>query len=137
MASDTLVLLVGHCGPDSFMLRRAVKTMLGTERVEMINDQRHLLEKLPGAHLALVNRVLDGQFDTQSGIELIRMLAGIAGVRLMLVSNYADAQAEAVAVGAAPGFGKSEVNSEATRRRLVEALASVETNIDDAQSDQG
>lgn len=137
MANDTRVLLVGHCGPDSYMLRRAVKTMLETEQVEMVNEQRELDEKLPEAQLALVNRVLDGRFGTQSGIELIRGLSGRGGARLMLVSNYADAQAEAVAAGAAPGFGKAEVNSEATRRKLVEALASVEKNGDDAQSDQG
>ena len=37
----------------------------------------------------------------------------------MLVSNYADAQKQAVAAGARPGFGKAELNSS----KAVDAIA--------------
>lgn len=136
MEGDIRVLLVGHCGPDAFMLRRAVRSMLGTKQVEMINSADDLERELGRASLVLVNRVLDGRFDSDSGIELIRRLAGRGGARLMLVSNYADAQAEAVAAGAAPGFGKAEANTEQARRRLLEAIADSEGSADDSQPDQ-
>lgn len=118
------------------MLRRAVKTALRTEHVEMINSTRDLEAQMRGADLALVNRVLDGDFETDEGVELIRLRAGGGKMRWMLVSNYADAQVAAEAAGALPGFGKAEVNSDKARRRLVDALASVERNFDDPQSDQ-
>jgi hypothetical protein len=40
----------------------------------------------------------------------------------MLVSNYGDAQADAVAIGALRGFGKVELRDPATRDRLAEVL---------------
>lgn len=119
------------------MLRRAVKTALRTEQIAMVNSQRDLEAHAPHADLALVNRILDGQFATDSGVELIRSRADGGRMRWMLVSNYADAQAHAEAAGALPGFGKAEVNSDKARRRLADALASVERNVDDSQSDQG
>ncbi|GAB4386784.1 MAG: hypothetical protein Kow0022_16800 [Phycisphaerales bacterium] len=136
MSNKASVLLVGHCGPDSFMLRRAVKTMLGTDDVVFINSSEDLESALPDASLVLVNRVLDGSFEHESGIELIRSLAGRTGARLMLVSNYPEAQAEAVAAGAVPGIGKADLLSEQTRQRLKAAFAGVERKPNDPQSDQ-
>ncbi|KAA0213132.1 MAG: hypothetical protein DYG94_13200 [Leptolyngbya sp. PLA3] len=137
MSGEARVLLVGHCGPDAFMLRRAVKAVLRTEHVESVNSAGDLEALVERADLALVNRVLDGDFGTDSGVELIRTRARSGKTRWMLVSNYADAQAAAEAAGALPGFGKAEVNSDKARRRLAGALASVERNVDDPQSDQG
>lgn len=137
MSSEARVLLVGHCGPDAFMLRRAVKAALGTEKIERVNSARDLELHAARADLALVNRVLDGDFATDNGVAMMRARADGGKMRWMLVSNYADAQAEAEAAGALPGFGKSEVNNEKARRLLVDALASVERNVDDPQSDQG
>lgn len=136
MADDKRVLLVGHCGPDAYMVRRAVKTMLQTDNVVIIDSLEELESAFADASLALVNRVLDGQFETESGVELIRSLAGRDGAKLMLVSNYPQAQAEAVAAGAIPGFGKADLQSEQTKRKLEAALASVERNTDGSQSDQ-
>jgi CheY-like chemotaxis protein len=58
----------------------------------------------------LVNRVLDA--DGSSGLELIRALKAeeqLRDVPVLLVSNYEDAQAQAVQAGAVPGFGKAEL----------------------------
>jgi hypothetical protein len=41
---------------------------------------------------------------------------------MMLVSNYADAQADAVKAGALPGFGKRELGSPKVVQLLKEAL---------------
>lgn len=136
MSDKARVLLVGHCGPDSFMLRRAVKTMLQTDDVVFINSTEELESALADASLVLVNRVLDGSFEHENGIELIRSLAGRTGARLMLVSNYPEAQAEAVAAGALPGIGKADLLSEQTRQRLMAALAGAERKPNDPQSDQ-
>jgi two-component system chemotaxis response regulator CheY len=40
----------------------------------------------------------------------------------MLVSNYADAQREAMSLGALPGFGKAGLNDASTNTRLQEIL---------------
>jgi two-component system chemotaxis response regulator CheY len=72
-----------------------------------------------------VNRVSDA--DGSPGIELIRALKadpGLAGVPVMLVSNYADAQAQAVALGALPGFGKADLTAPETTEKLRSALGS-------------
>ncbi|MCL4220069.1 MAG: hypothetical protein KJZ65_01740 [Phycisphaerales bacterium] len=137
MSGEARVLLVGHCGPDAFMLRRAVKTALATDQIQLVNSARDLEAHMGRADLALVNRVLEGDFESESGVELIRARAGQGKMRWMLVSNYADAQAQAEEAGALRGFGKSEVNTDKTRRLLVDALAGVERNVDDPQPDQG
>jgi hypothetical protein len=41
----------------------------------------------------------------------------------MLVSNYPDYQARAVALGAAPGFGKQSLGAAPTRELLAKYLA--------------
>ncbi|RMH12176.1 MAG: hypothetical protein D6695_07440 [Planctomycetota bacterium] len=117
------------------MLRRAVRSMLSIDDVVMVNSLAEL-NAHPDAALALINRVLDGQFGTDSGIELIRSLTrrGVS-MKLMLVSNYPEAQAEAVQAGALPGFGKAEVQSEQTRLRLLAAFE--RGSVDDSQPDQG
>jgi hypothetical protein len=41
---------------------------------------------------------------------------------MMLVSNYPDAQAAAVAAGAVPGFGKREIGTPRVAQVIREAL---------------
>lgn len=121
--SPVSILLVGHCGPDAFMLRSTARSFVPEAKIEMINDMAKVLDKLDTANLILVNRVLDGQFDSDDGIGLIEQLAPKAKGKLMLVSNFEEAQARAVAVGAIPGFGKSNMRSDETRQRLIDALS--------------
>jgi two-component system chemotaxis response regulator CheY len=73
--------------------------------------------------LVLVNRVSDA--DGSRGVDLIRTLRAdpaLARIPVMLVSNYAEAQDEAVALGALPGFGKAELRSSKAHDVLSAAL---------------
>ena len=125
------VVLVGHCGADSSYLRIAVASA-GTAGVSIgsAEDQDALNAALQnGAELVLINRVLDWGFDDQEGIALIvRLRQTHPQVKTMLVSNYADAQAAAVAAGALPGFGKREIGSAKVKELLRNALSETTTS---------
>ena len=119
------IVLVGHCGPDSSYLRMAVSRAQRDLVVSMADDDRELIKEIEqGADLLLLNRVLDYGFEQTDGAALIGELkAQFPELKMMLVSNYPDAQAEAVAAGALPGFGKRELGSERVTKLLREALA--------------
>ena len=92
-AQGRTIVLVGHCGPDIFMLRGAVTRFVSDAEVITINDAASREEHLAPNTLLLVNRELDGPFGTESGIELIReVTAGEHAPRAMLISNLAEAQ---------------------------------------------
>ena len=117
------VLLIGHCGPDSSYLRLAVRSAVPEAEVTATCDAEGLDRHLQGMDLVLVNRVLDGLFDEENGIALIRRLKKEhAGAKFMLVSNYAEAQNAAVAVGALTGFGKKDIGTAAARTLIKTAL---------------
>lgn len=125
MPDSKRIALVGHCGPDSYVLRSAVSRFVPGGEVVFAADESALKEELGKADLLLINRTLGGDFDVESGIELIRRLAGGAAgpvPRMMLVSNYAEAQSEAEGAGALKGFGKREINTEETRAKVRAAL---------------
>lgn len=124
MNATPLVLLVGHCMPDSFGLSRTVKSAIPGAKVERVNSDKALKNQLNDASLLLVNRALDGRFHSDDGVALIRRLReeGIAA-SIMLISNYPEAQAAAVEVGALPGFGKRQLHDPATTERLRTAVA--------------
>jgi len=112
------VVLIGHCGPDSSYLRMAVSNVDKSIRVSSADTPVGLEKALAnGADLLLLNRELPYDFDEKMGVDVIRKYAGqYPSVKMMLVSNYADAQRSAQAAGAVEGFGKSEIG---TRRVTV------------------
>ncbi len=116
------VVLVGHCGPDSSYLRMAVASADRSLKVFMADDADELNSMLnAGVDLLLLNRELGWGFEESEGVEVIRQLrARFPQVKMMLVSNYPEAQAAAVAVGGVPGFGKREIGSP----RVVEVIRS-------------
>ena len=118
------VALVGHCGPDSSFLRIAVSRVGKDVQVLSADDGRELNRVLEeGVDLLLLNRQLDFGFDEDEGVAVIRKLRPhYPNVKMMLVSNYPDAQAAAVAEGALPGFGKRELNSPKVAELIREAL---------------
>ena len=120
--SEKTVLLVGHCGPDAFMLKSAMRSHVPGAKVKMVTDDATLSKLIGDASLVLVNRVLDGRFPSDDGIGLIEILAPIAPGKVMLISNFADAQARAEAVGAVPGFGKTDMRSDTTRERIASVI---------------
>jgi hypothetical protein len=129
------IVLVGHCGADESMLRSAIERAVGPIPIERANDEGTLQTKADASSLMLVNRVLDGWFTSASGVALIQRLTqehpGEAGPRLMLVSNYPEAQQQAMEAGALPGFGKSEQGSTQTAQLLREAVGLEESSSTD------
>lgn len=122
MPSPT-ILLVGHCGFDSGSLKSLAQSAVPGCTVTRVNAMADLESATGDADLLLVNRVLDGRFPTGSGVELIRDLAGKdTAPPMMLISNYADAQADAESAGALPGFGKSDVALPDTAERIAAAV---------------
>jgi hypothetical protein len=118
------IALVGHCGPDSSFLRIAVSKVERDVTVLSVDDDTGLKRALDGGvDLLLLNRQLDYGFDTHEGVDLLRRIrASYPSVKAMLVSNYPEAQAAAVAEGALPGFGKRELGSPRVAEMLREAL---------------
>src|SRR6266550_3518158 len=114
------VLLVGHCGPDNSYMRMVVRSADPGAQVVMADDQRELRAALDqGVDLILFNRELGYGFDEEYGVDVIKYLkSNYPSLKMMLVSNYPEAQQEAIAAGALPGFGKREIGS----RRVVDLL---------------
>jgi two-component system chemotaxis response regulator CheY len=103
------VLSVGQCMADHGGIARTFEKAFGVQ-VVAAHTPADALDRLRQDRFALVlvNRVLDS--DGSSGLDLIRRIKTDQAVRdvpVMLVSNYQDAQDQAVAAGAEPGFGKS------------------------------
>ncbi len=116
------VLSVGQCGYDDSRIAQVVRKALGAfvERAHSADEARRLLAEKSYA-LVLINR----QFDAGgSGLALISDLkqSGFT-TPLMLVSDYPDAQANAIAAGAAPGFGKSAIGLPQTADVIKAAAA--------------
>jgi len=115
------VVLVGHCGPDEWMLRSAISRALPDIKIASVNADTELCDFQKEGHLLLMNRSLDGDFSASLAVDLIPEIVG-AGARVMLISNFEDAQQAAVSAGAHRGFGKSDVNATATADLLRAAV---------------
>jgi two-component system, chemotaxis family, chemotaxis protein CheY len=117
------VVLVGHCGPDMHMLKSAVSRSVPGASIVTANDAQTLQKHVGADSVLLINRVLDGRFDANGGVALIQELMASENPPVaILVSNYPDAQEAAVAAGARPGFGKSQLYAPATADKLRDAV---------------
>jgi two-component system, chemotaxis family, chemotaxis protein CheY len=118
------VLLVGHCGPDANYLRMAVRSALGQAEIVSAEEMDAMTESIKsGVDLVLFNRELGYGFEPDTGVEMIRLQKqSHAELAMILVSNYAEAQAAAVAAGALPGFGKREMGSPRVATLLRSAI---------------
>jgi hypothetical protein len=117
------IVLVGHCGPDVYRLKAAIGRALPEAEIITVDDEQRLDEYRTADCLWLVNRILDGRFTTDSGIDLIREVCSAPATApiAILISDLPGAQEEAIAAGAQPGFGKSEIFEERTVEILREA----------------
>jgi CheY-like chemotaxis protein len=118
------VLSVGQCGPDHAAISGLLQSQFGAQ-VDRAALGDEALAKVDAVtyDLILVNRKLDA--DYSDGLEVIRALRQSAAgktVPVMLVSNYPEAHAEAVAEGAVPGFGKDSLRSAGTIALLAPFL---------------
>ncbi len=114
------VLAIGNCSYDHGNLSAAIRKHFDAE-IRAASDADEALEALAAGSfdLVLVNRVLEN--DRTSGIDLVRRIKNdpqLGEVPVMLVSNFADAQAQAVEAGALPGFGKKALDSPETTAKL-------------------
>jgi DNA-binding NarL/FixJ family response regulator len=102
----------------------AVKSAIEGVALTAADDNAGLDQALKqGVDLILFNRELDYGFEPATGVEMIRVLKQkYPQVRMMLVSNHADAQAAALAAGALPGFGKREIGSARVLQLLRDAI---------------
>ncbi len=105
------VLSVGQCAADHHSIAVTLRRTFGAEVVgaDTATEALEALRNNPFA-LVLVNRVFDA--DGGSGLDLIRALKAddkLKTAPVMLVSNFADAQKQATAAGAEPGFGKASL----------------------------
>lgn len=114
------VLDVGNCGPDFGSMSRFL-----TKNFDVVMDQAHgpddTVAKLRagGYSLVLINRKLDQ--DYSDGTEILKTIkadANLADVPVMIITNYAEHQDAAVALGAERGFGKLEYGNPETLERL-------------------
>lgn len=125
MSQSRQIVLVGHCGPDVYRLKTAVNRAVPEAEIVTVDDEQSLDEYRTPDFLWLVNRILDGSFTTDSGIELIRQIrsepAPADAPIAILISDLPGAQEEAIAAGARPGFGKSQILEERTVEILREA----------------
>ena len=118
------VLSLGQCSADHSSISWLLRERFGAEMV-VAQTPREAWEELQRQDydLVLVNRLLNGG---GSGLDFITRLksdGAVAQVPVMLVSDREDAQQQAVANGALPGFGKREIGSPRVPQLIREALA--------------
>jgi CheY-like chemotaxis protein len=118
------VLDVGNCGPDFGSMVRFL-----TKNFDCQVDQAHgledTLEKLRGGDyaLVLVNRKLDR--DYSDGSEILKQIKAdpaLQSTPVMIITNYAEHQDAAEALGAERGFGKLEYGDPMTLEKLEKFL---------------
>lgn len=118
------VLDVGNCDPDhgmiSAMLRQHFDVVI--DRVMFVHEA---IERMRANTYAIVlfNRLIFA--DDSPGDALLKEAKSnpqLAATPIMMISNYAEAQASAVALGAVPGFGKAQVTAPQTRELLSQYL---------------
>lgn len=118
------VLDVGNCDPDHGMISTMLRQHFNVEidRVMFVHDA---IEKMRAGKYAIVlfNRLIFA--DGSPGDALLKQAKSdpqLAATPIMMISNFAEAQASAVAMGAVPGFGKAHVTSPQTRELLSQYL---------------
>lgn len=92
------------------------------DRVMFVDEARARLAAERYA-LVLVNRLIFA--DASPGLPLVDVVQALPPERrpaVMVISNYNDAQAEAVSRGALPGFGKAALGTPAAIARLATVL---------------
>lgn len=119
------VALVGHCGPDGAYLRISIHKADRDVQIIVCHDGADLVAAIEqGVDLVLFNRELGLDYAAGTGVEMIQKLHETHPLlKMMLVSNYPEAQAAAVQAGGLPGFGKRELGSQRVIDLLQSALA--------------
>ena len=119
------VLDVGNCVPDHAAIRSLLERTFKAEVMQTHGPEDTLAAlKEQTFDLVLVNRKLDQ--DYSDGMDIVKSIksdAALAKTPVMLITNYADHQAAAIAAGAEQGFGKLSLNQPETIERLGRFLS--------------
>jgi CheY-like chemotaxis protein len=119
------VLSLGQCAADSYAITHFLERNFEAEVIAVDTFPEALTQlRADRFDLVMVNRILDR--NGESGLAFISQLKedeALADIPIMLVSNYADAQQQAVARGAIPGFGKAALGDAKTIGTLRGLLA--------------
>jgi CheY-like chemotaxis protein len=114
------VLDVGNCDLDHGTIRSLLEQTFRAVVVRAHGPDDTLAKLRSGAFdLVLINRKLDQ--DYSDGLDILKAIksdAAFAETPVMLITNYEEHQAAAVAEGAEPGFGKLSLRSTQTIERL-------------------
>jgi CheY-like chemotaxis protein len=119
-----VVLDIGNCGPDHAAISAMFQEGFDAEilKADQWSDAVALLQS-HNIDLVLVNRKLD--IDYSDGLEIIRRMKSepaFQSIPVMLITNYAEYQQAAVAIGAEYGFGKLELRTPETKARVSRCL---------------
>lgn len=118
------VLDVGQCNADNSRITNLLKRNFDVEIHRCHSHDEAFSVALDTAFdLVLINRILDA--DGTEGMKVLSTLKSAAvtsNVPVMIVSNYKEAQEQAIAHGAVEGFGKSKLDSEETLAMLAQYL---------------
>lgn len=119
-SSPKRIVLVGHCGPDATYLRIAARAAFGEANIIAADDRAALDRAIQdGVDLIMFNRELDYGFEPDTGVEMVRVLKKLhPDLKMMVITNYPEVQAAAIAAGAVPGFGKRDIGSPHARELL-------------------
>ncbi len=111
------ILSIGNCSYDHGNISAALQKNFAVE-IHTADTAEEAAKALGEAHfdLILINRIFDTNGD--SGIDLITKLKPTTKAPMMLISNMPEYQQEAIAAGAVPGFGKTQVGKPA----MIEAV---------------
>lgn len=119
------VLDIGNCVPDHRAIAMLIASHFDAQVVaadHWQDAQQQLREQT--FDLILVNRKLD--IDYSDGIEVIRQLkadTNLSAIPVMLITNFAEHQQQAIQEGAVEGFGKQSLRDPATREKLAAFLS--------------
>ena len=124
------VLSIGQCRPDNAAISHFLTSGFDVSVIstDLLQDSLDALRS-NDVDLVLINRKLDA--DYSDGMEILKAIKTdpeLADVPVMLVSNFADWQEQAVAAGAEYGFGKAELNSPETAERVRAVLQPAEAS---------
>ena len=119
------VLDVGNCSPDHAAVRHLIEGNFADAQVVQVHGTEDALAALHSGpfDLIFVNRKLDQ--DYSDGLEVIKRLKAdpvAKSVPVMLLTNFSEYQATAVAAGAELGFGKLEYDQPETLAKLRRLL---------------
>ena len=119
------VLDIGNCVPDHRAIVALIESNFDAQvcQADQWDDAAEQLRSQP-FDLVLVNRKLD--IDYSDGLEVIRRIKQdplLKSLPVMLVTNFAEHQQQAVQAGAVEGFGKQSLRAPETVQKLEPFLS--------------